>query len=277
MTDLNELTVVTYNIQFGINAEKIVSNIEILAKDGANIICLQETINIARHELIITTILKRLGKNWKASYNVGLEDGRLSIGTCIIWNTTVLTLKYEKKILLPKLNTFSAHEKFYYWIIGVPGIPVQRRVTTCYFTINQKLLRVSSIHIDNVGGQLHRMQQLSYLLTQLKQNTTPDYEIICGDFNTFDLLKTGYEKKLLQKKFGKEFHDASKKVGWTSDIYNIDFKTSISVFPWIIKTFHLHIRRRLDYLWVKNMKVIKCEKIMIPGSDHFPVVAKFEI
>jgi len=277
MTEKTKLTVVTYNIQFGINSEKIISNVEKIARNGADIICLQETVNVASQELIISAMLKRLGKNWQASYNIGTEYSRLSIGTSILWNTDTLKLQHEEKILLPKLAKFALHEKFYYWLIGVPGVPLQRRVTTCYFSLDNSTLRVSSIHIDNVGGPMHRMKQISYLLSQFKKNEAPEYEIICGDFNTFDLLKTGYEKKLLQKKFGKEVIDASKKVGWTSDIYNIDFKTSIHLFPWIIKAFHIHIRRRLDYIWVRNFKIVNCKKVILPGSDHFPVFAELEL
>jgi endonuclease/exonuclease/phosphatase family metal-dependent hydrolase len=277
MTHKAKLTVVTYNIQFGINSEKIISNVEKLVHNGADVVCLQETINVVSQELIVTAILKRLGKKWQASYNIGTEYSRLSIGTCIFWNTDKLTIKREDKIFLPKLTRFAPHEKLYYWLIGVPGIPVQRRATICYFSFNNSTLRITSLHIDNVGGPIHRMKQLSYLLSEFKKDEIPEYEIICGDFNTFDLLKTGYERKLLQREFGKEFIDASKKAGWTSDIYNIDFKTSVNIFPWMIKTFHIHIRRRLDYLWVRNFTVINCKKVILPGSDHFPVFAELEI
>ena len=138
-------------------------------------------------------------------------------------------------------------------------------------------MRVTCVHVDNVGGPRHRLKQISYLVSQLTSKEKAKYEIICGDFNTFDLLKTGFEKKLLQKKFDKEFIDASEQVGWTADIHNIDMSSSIKIFYWFIHTFNVHVRRRLDYIWVKNFKVIECKKLEIPGSDHFPIIAKLEL
>lgn len=277
MTNHKHLRVATYNIQFGVNKEKLISSIQKLANDGANIICLQEIINVSNEEFIVDVFLKRLGEKWQATTHVGKENSKLSIGTCILWNSDVLKLKYEKKILLPKLKKFDLHEKLFYKLIGVQGIPLQRKAVSCCFQFNNKTLRVTSLHIDNVGGPIHRLKQISYLLAQLDTFEISDYEIICGDFNTFDLLRTGYERRLLEKKFGKDFIDASKTVGWTCDIYNFDFKTSIPIFPWVIKTFNIHIRSRLDYIWVRNIKVLECKKITLHGSDHYPIVADLEI
>jgi len=277
MDTFSNFTIATYNIQFGINTQKIVQNIKKMAEDGAQIFCLEEIINTPDKEFILDIILKKLGHNWKTIYHVGEEASRLSIGTAILWDTTILELTHEEKILLPKLKKFDLHEKLYYRIVGIPGIPLQRRVTVGNFIYKHIPIRITCVHIDNVGGPRHRIKQITYLLAKLNKKGKAQHEIISGDFNTFDLLKTGYEKKLLQKKFGKDFIDASAYVGWTSDIYNIDFQTSIKFFPWFIKAFNIHIRRRLDYIWVKNLKIITCKKITVPGSDHFPIFAKIKI
>ncbi|SRR6266568_9329555 len=276
MDTKKEFTIATYNILFGINQPAIIKNIVQMAEDGVSLFCLQEIINVPNEEFIIDKILKRLGTNWKASYHVGREMSKLSIGTAILWNTKIFNFKRQEKILLPKLDKFDLHEKLYYKVIGVPGVPLQRKVLSCYFTVNQTDIRITCVHVDNVGGPSHRMKQIAYLLSNLNSQETPKHEIICGDFNTFDLLKSGYEKKLLQNKFGKDFIDASNNIGWTSDIRNIDFKTSIKIFQWFIKTFNVHVRRRLDYIWVKNFSVEKCKKLLISGSDHYPIIAKLK-
>ncbi|HVA97111.1 MAG TPA: endonuclease/exonuclease/phosphatase family protein [Candidatus Acidoferrales bacterium] len=273
----NELTIATYNILFGINREQIIENIEQMAKDGVTVFCLQEVINVTDKAFILDAILQRLGKHWQAAYHVGPEIGKLSIGTAILWNTTVLNLKSEDKIELPKIKKFDLHERLYYQVIGVSGVPLQRKAICCDFTFNKTPIRITCVHLDNVGGPRHRYKQFSYLVSSLIAKPKIDHEIIAGDFNTFDLLRTGYEKKLLQRNLGDEFIDASKQVGWTSDIYNIDFTTSIRLFKWLIKNFNIHVRRRLDYIWVKNFVVKTCYKLSIPGSDHFPVIAKLRI
>jgi len=272
----NQLTVATYNIQFGINSEQIITSIVTLVTNGAQIICLQELINTPQERFIVDRILNRLGKNWQAAYHVGTEQSRLSIGTGILWNTQVVKLNHTEKILLPKLKRFDLHEHVYYRLIGVPSEVLQRKATTCYFTVKGKELRVTSVHLDNVGGPIHRVKQFEYLMSELNKYKTTDREIICGDFNTFDLLRIGYEKKMLRKVLRHAFTDASEHIKWTSDIYNIDFTTSKPFFPWLIKTANIHIRRKLDYIWVKQMKVVSCDKLNIPGSDHFPLIATLQ-
>jgi endonuclease/exonuclease/phosphatase family metal-dependent hydrolase len=277
METKKEFTIATYNIQFGVNREKIIENIYRIAQEGVTIFCLQEIINVVDKEFIIDTILKQLGNNWKAAYHVGEEISRLSIGTAILWDTNKLKLIDQEKFLLPKIEKFDLHERLFYFLLGTPSIPLQRKAITCNFSLDQSDIRVTSVHIDNIGGPSNRMKQIRYLMSKLQNSKTPKYEIICGDFNTFDLLKTGYEKKRLQKIIGQEFIDASKDINWTDDIYNIDFRTSIKIFPWFIKTFNIHIRRRLDYIWVKKFTVVDCKKLEVSGSDHFPIIAHLEM
>jgi endonuclease/exonuclease/phosphatase family metal-dependent hydrolase len=277
MLNKTHITVATYNIQFAINTEKILDNLEQMTKDGVTFFCLQEIINIPQEIFIIEKILKRLGSKWKSSYHAGEEFSKVSIGTAIIWNSEIFKLKQEEKILLPKINKFDIHEKLFYKIINVEPTILQRKALSCYFMINHTEIRVTCIHLDNIGGPRHRIKQISYLISKLKEMKTPKYEIICGDLNTFDLLKTRYEKKLLQRKFGNKFVDASRYVDWTSDIHMTDFSKSNKLIPWFIKTFKIHIRRRLDYVWVKNMNILTCQKLELSGSDHFPIIAKLEL
>ena len=276
MVTKNELTIATYNIQFAFNREEIIENIVKMAKEEVVLFCLQEIVNDEEYdEFIIDAILNHLGNGWQAEYYVGNEKDKGSIGTAILWKKKLFFLKKTSKILLPKVKHFAPHEKFYYKVVGVPAEVLQRRSLSCIFSYQEKEIRVTSVHIDNIGGPKHRMKQLNSLIAHLARFTTPLREIICGDFNTFDLLKTGYEKKTLQKKLI-DFDDASKHIDWTSDIYNINFSTSIKFFPWFIKTFNVHIRRRLDYIWVKHLKVLTIKKLPLSGSDHYPIIAKLK-
>lgn len=277
MSNNNQFNIVTYNIEYAAQKGKILENIIQLEKDGVDIFCFQELINTPQEGFFIDTVLQKLGDSWQAVYNVGEMEGRLSLGNAIVWNKKKFFLKSSEKILLPLIKNFDLHEKLWYKTIRVPGVPIQRRAITCLFTLNQTPIRVTSVHVDNVGGPTHRKKQLAFLMTKLRLLETPKQEIICGDFNTFDLLKTGYEKKMIQNEIGEDFVDASNKIAWTSDIAMIDFSTSIKIFPWFIKAFNIHIRRRLDYIWVKNFTIQECKKLEIIGSDHFPIIAKLEI
>jgi len=274
---MNELIVATYNILFGNNTKQIIENIKKMADEGVNLFCLQEVINKPNEVFIIDQMLKSLGKNWQAEYHVGTENSKLSIGTAIIWDADKLKLKQTEKILLPKIKKFDINENLFYKIIGHAPFPLQRRAIVCYLSIDQTLVRVTCLHADNVGGPKHRLKQIRYVTSCMQKLRPVDHEIICGDFNTFDLLKTGYEKRLLHKIFGEKFIDASEGLGWTSDIQRLDFRTSMKIFSWFIKTFRVHIRRKLDYIWVKNFEVVSCRKWDLPGSDHLPLIAKLTI
>ena len=152
-------------------------------------------------------------KNGAGKVHLGSENSRVSIGTCIIWNTRLLQLHHKEKILLPPIKKLELHEYIFDKLIGGLVIPLQRRVITCYFTYQGVPLRVTSVHADNIGGLTHRIKQIVFLKSRLDREKVK-YEIVCGDFNTFDLLKTGKEKKALQKIFGEEFLDASEKIDW---------------------------------------------------------------
>ncbi len=270
----NQLVIATYNIQFCTNIQKVIENIEIMEKKGVTVFCLQEAINIRDREFIAHTITKKLGNEWKAASHVGEEISKVSIGTCIVWNSKVVSLEREEKIILPKIKKLAFHEFIFDKMIGGLAVPLQRRATSCYFKFQGKTILVTSIHTDNIGGTSHRLNQIQFLLSSLHKT---NYEIICGDFNNFDLLNSGKEKNLIHKLLGNNFIEASKKVGWTADLHNIDMQNSFRLFKWFVKTCNIHLRRQLDYIWVKNFQVLKCYKLELLGSDHFPLICTLKI
>ena len=268
------LRVATYNIEFSQQREVIISNIDTMAKDGIMVFCLQE---VARRgeNFIIDDLLKKLGNTWQAIYHLGNEGFPFGMGTCILWNGKVLHLKKSKEILLPKKTRIAFHEWLFAKIIGGKGIPFQRRSIAACFQFGNYFIRISSIHLDHVGGVNHRQKQLNYFLSMLRDDSALDatYEIICGDFNSFDLLCSGKERQALHENFGEEYQDISQHVNWTADLYAMDMNNALKGIRLFIRTFSIHIRRKLDYIWVKNLKVIECKKLELFGSDHFPVIA----
>ena len=273
----NILKIATYNILFSINAQDIITNILTMANKGVMVFCLQEVINTKDKKFIIEEILNNLGKNWKARYHLGNEGSLLDFGTCILWNNQFLKLEKIEKIQLPKINHLAIHEFLFDKLAGHKGIPVQRRVISGLFMYQNNHIAITNVHLDNVGGKRNRLKQLEYLLKILYKNNEVTHQIICGDFNSFDLLKTGVEKQELQRALGKDFKDASKNVSWTADIYNMDLPQKTSLLIPFIKITHLHIKRKLDYIWVKNLQVQDCNIIQLRGSDHHPMIATLKV
>lgn len=222
-------------------------------------------------------MLNKLGSDWRAIYNLGKDESFLEMGNCIIWNNKVLDLEKEQKEFLPHSESLAIHEKIFSWIAGGITVPFQRRVIIGYFKYKNISIRVTSLHLDQNGGLINRKKQLSYLMGILNKNKSIRHEIICGDFNNFDLLKRGKEAIMQNETLGKYFVDISKDSGWTADLNKIDIKIGGVFFKLLIKNLHVHVRKKLDFIWTKNILSISCRKLYLKGSDHYPLIAHLDI
>lgn len=269
------INILSYNILLSKYSEKIVKNCVDFAKDGVMIFCLQEVVKYPQKNFIIDDLLSALGNDWKAIHHLGDEKSALNSGTCIIWNSKLLTLKTSEKILLPKITKLSIREIISNRLLGFKGSPVQRRAIAGIFEYQGSEIAIASIHLDNVGGLKHRLKQFKYFLENFKVEQR--YKVLCGDFNSYDVLKTGSEAQAFKQTLGGGFEDAAKDVPWTVDLTNLDTPESFPYFVMLIKALKIHFRRKLDYIWVNNLKVIDCRKVNVSGSDHYPVIAKLKI
>jgi endonuclease/exonuclease/phosphatase family metal-dependent hydrolase len=270
------LKIVTYNILFSRHTEEITQNITLMAEKGIHIFCLQEVLKNADKPFIIDLLLNKLGKHWKATYHLGNEGTILDFGTAILWNTKILEVKTTQKVLLPKRNHVSPHEWIFAKLMGNKGKPIQRRAIISSFLYKNKKIIITAVHLDATGGTKNRLKQLHFLIDTLRNKYNSKQQIICGDFNNFDLLKTGNEQVLLQNAFGNEWKDASKSIPWSADLNKVDKPKKFPIFVLLIRFFHIHIQRRLDYIWIKGFKLKKVESLHLSGSDHLPIIATLE-
>jgi endonuclease/exonuclease/phosphatase family metal-dependent hydrolase len=266
----NTITIVTYNTQFFLQETTLIENLVQMAEDGADVFCLQEMLKSPYQQAIQKLLLPRLGPNWKSITHLGDEPGKLGHGTCIIWNDKKIQLKKSQNITLPARSSYTIFESAFAKLIGARPIPMKRKNLSAVFQYQNKRIRITNIHLDNNGGLPHRINQMRFIRERLRDDQT-DAEIACGDFNTLDLLRTGKEKKAMQNIFGSGFQDASRDIRWTADMYYTDMDKGFYLMKNFIKTFQIHVRGKLDYIWVKNMEVSECKKLETLGSDHFPV------
>lgn len=271
------LKIATYNLQFSRNTKDLVKNIAKLTQNGVIVFCLQEFVRRKGQEQIGDKILETLGSDWSLITHLGTENTDQGMGTAILWNTRILTLTQQNKILLPKRKKMAFHEWLFARLTGGKGIPFKRRATIAEFSFQGKPIRIVSVHLDNIGGKNHRKRQLEYVLKQLKNGEQFAGEIVAGDFNSFDLLNTGQEKKMLDKSIGENFVNVSSPINFTADIYNTDMPVKFPIMKIVISLFHIHIRRKLDYIWVKNFIIINCKKLEVRGSDHYPIMASLKL
>jgi len=270
----NTFHIASYNLSFSQNKSKLIQNIRMLAANSVSVFCLQEVVGREQDEdFILNVVVKLLGKEWKYVCHVGEGGERQNFGTCILWNSTGVELQKADKYYLPKIEKLRIHEYLFEKLVGGKGEIITRRGIMGIFHFNNLKILISSVHLEHVGGVKQRNKQLRFLLESAGKNKI-DHMIFAGDFNSFDLLKRGQERKSLYALFGPQFKDASEKIDWTADLHRIETPKKFPYFVKLIKLFHIHIRRKLDYIWVRNFEIISCKKYEIDGSDHLPIAAE---
>ena len=240
--------IATYNIHHGLKLSKVIDNIERLSKDGVVIFCLQEIREFTGEVNAVANILRSLGRGW--DYETFIEPDSYNFGLCVIWKKDNIKLKKIEKIVLPRIPSSNIR-------VMVKKIkkPLDRGVLILDFKINKELVRISNVHLDCHGQFIHRERQLRSLVKHLKDLKLPAKEIICGDFNTIgaEAISKKQEKKIL-------------------DILGKNF---VNAHPKGTPTFRL--LQRLDYIFVKNIKVNGAKVLRLKGSDHFPLIANLEL
>lgn len=265
----------TYNLHLCQEPDVLVRSVLKMAKEEmVDVFCFQEVVRHTDGSLLIDTVLKKLGKNWNVTSSVGNEPSWYSIGNVTMWNSKRLALKKSKNITLPASRGSTKKEAVFSQLIAGGVYEFERRSIISEFIEGKTLLQIANVHLDNIGGSTHRREQLSFVLDHM--NPKIIYSIVCGDFNTFDLKQTGNEVAELKQIFGDKYADASHGSGWTGDLYRVNFQKANPVFAFIIKKFNIHLKRKLDYIWVKGGKRRSFKKLDLPGSDHLPLVVSLQ-
>jgi len=267
-----KLKLASYNIQDGLYEDLIVDNIHKMVSDGVDIFCLQET-RIIKSDFIVERLKKELGNGWRGEYFLGIDNPRTEIGVTILWKSTKLNLQELEKIFLPKLNYVSLYDYF----ITSFFKPAQRGAMIATFSINGVLLRITNLHLDFKNGTARRMNQVEYLTYHLNKKPTAHHEIIGGDFNTHIPKVTLKERNWIISLLGNEFVDAFPNLEWTFDGASIDPKRVFSGLQKILLSLGIRFYRKLDYIFLKNIKLTDAKMENFKGSDHYPLIITFEV
>lgn len=260
------LTCVTYNVLRGLYADLVVENVRALIGNGADVICLQETEPRFAQRLDVLLQEPALAK-WAVEYAHAERGGHMAI----LWNTKRLSLKKSEVFLLPTLGRPSHLQRIY----GRPSV-YQRLALIAEFTCGEHALTISNVHLAWEGGMRHRFRQVRALRTALEARADAPM-IVCGDFNTIgprliNTLQGARARHLL----GPGFFDAHPKLRWSFDISYIDPES------WRGGVAHLRrmgvrLRSRLDYMFARNLRPVSADMHDLPGSDHRPLTATFEL
>lgn len=147
-----------------------------------------------------------------------------------------------------------------------------RTVLKAEFTLGDKKKRVIiyNIHLSAFGANGIRIKQLERTLDDITK-TSSSATILVGDFN-YPLGR----KKLEELMEAHGFSEATNTIAYTTD-GKLLYYTFIEKYLMKIMQFFIGKETKLDYIFYKNCKAVSTIRINVSYSDHFPLLAKFEI
>jgi endonuclease/exonuclease/phosphatase family metal-dependent hydrolase len=258
-----DFTLATYNILHGYYRRQIIENIQLLLSKQVDMLCVQEA------ELPLEEFLP---PHWKVEYFHAEERG---CHLAIAWNTSKFILKDTNAFLLPSLVKPDLRQKF----TAYKTEKIQRGALVATFsTHGGKTIRVITTHLAWEGGSVNRINQLAFILKKLDTTVQFDHEILAGDFNTAvpSVFRKGEQKKI-EHALGKEWTNVMPNLVWTCDISHTDPQDGFETIAKVCKLLRVKGRMRLDYIFSKHLQVASSEMLDLPGSDHRPLLATFEI
>lgn len=255
-----QFTILTYNTLLN-DAQK---GLHLLFKKyNPDIVCLQE---IDTHEKNIDKI-EKLGYSL-ADYSNGFIKFNKVFGVATFFNSTSIKCTETKSITLPiglgealafLLGIFKTKKK-------------DRTVLKTEFAMQNKKQKVVvyNIHLSAHGTNGIRIKQLERTLNDIKKSSD-SATILVGDFNY------PFGRKKLEELM--EFHGFSEATNTIT--YTTDGKLLYYAYieKYLMKFIQLFIGKesKLDYIFYKNCKALSTIRLNVNYSDHFPLLAKFEI
>lgn len=255
-----QFSILTYNTLLNDGQKGLAS---FFKKYNPDIVCLQE---IDTHEKSIERIEKL--DYALADYSNGFIKFGKVYGVATFFNPKSITCTDTKSITLPRglgeaiafiLRVFKTQKK-------------DRTVLKAEFSLEQKKQKIAvyNIHLSAHGTNGIRIKQLERTLEDIKKSSG-SATILVGDFN----YPFG-RKKLEELMESHGFSEATNAITYTTD-GKLLYYTFIEKYLMKIIQFFIGKESKLDYIFYKNCKSISTVRIDAPYSDHFPLLAKFEI
>ncbi|HLD27155.1 MAG TPA: endonuclease/exonuclease/phosphatase family protein [Patescibacteria group bacterium] len=230
----------SYNIYFGKKLDIILDWLAEIErkKNTFDIMCFQEF----PYEKIDTCMRSRKStSNYRFAPSIYL--GGKIYGQLTIFNQNKLKIINDTELLLGA----SRIEKSMSYLLK--RSTKRKSLLTLFETNTHKKLMVANTHLS-IGLNKLRINQLKKIFIQVQ--TIPN-TLIVGDLNYTSALPRFSLKRLIKKY---QFEDATR-----------NLKTHRILF----------LRHQLDYIFTKSVSVTRVRAEQLPFSDHYPLIAQFEI
>lgn len=237
------ISILTYNILFNKAKEGINS---VMKNDHLDIVCFQEI----ETKIDNLNSIQSIGYKLADYSNSFIKFGKV-FGLATYYNPKTLTFINSESFNLPK--TFLETLLFI-----LKGVSNPRSVLKTEFITNLsgEKLTVYNIHLYPWGSNGAKLKQIKETLNDLKINIK-EAVIIAGDFNY------PYARKKFENLINiYHLYEA------TNNIYCTLETKILGLIP---------IRWKLDYILFKNIKLVETKKISLKHSDHYPIMATFDI
>lgn len=241
--DIQQLKIVTWNIQRGVEFDEIVTTLRAVSAD---ILLLQEVDMFCRRSgsrHVARDLATALGMNWVAAGEFQ-EVGEGRRGMAALSGQAVLS-KYQ--IDDPMVIVFAAQARFR-WRFN-PGQP--RRGGRIALRVRTAGLLIYNAHIESGGNDSLRRSQLDQLVADHANAAPADAAvIIAGDFNNPPAIRSMMFERLKEAMF--------------VDALVTDERRRTTI----------NREHAIDWIFLKNLVSLGGEVMPLNGiSDHYPVVA----
>lgn len=241
---------------------------KILSKAKPDILCLQE---IDTDESSLLQI-EKYGYKLADYSNSFIRFGKI-FGVATFYNPAICKLLNTSSYQLPR----SIYETILLIIRFLKGGNEPRTVLKSKFQFKntKKTLALHNTHLgvfESNQSRVKRMQKIISFNEDEKNSPT----VITGDLNYHPYARRQLEN--LMKTSG--FLEATRSLNYTSQLsltgklerYNLIQR----IFSKIIQKLFSN-RFKLDYMFYKNLKLVEIKRIDTDFSDHYPIIAKYEI
>lgn len=239
-----ELKVVTWNIERGVQFDRILTTLQGL---DADIVVLQEVDMFSRRSGwrdVAQDLADALGMNWQCAGEFQ-EIGESRRGVPALTGQAVLSrYPMENAAVIP----FKAQASLFRWRLN-PFQP--RRGGRMAFRVRTAGILVYNVHLESVGNDTLRRRQLDEILADQPRDVLGAMPmIVAGDFNNAPVIRSSIFGRLTAATFADALAgDQGSR------------RTSIR---------HAH---PIDWIFVRNLKPLTGQVAEIDGaSDHYPVV-----